>query len=261
MLTNYLFYSEYPVDWPTEANESNGSAESSRETGVFRGSISRSVFRDSNGAVLSGDVSSLSDNAMTNDNRRSNTTCNQPSGQTLGELKIVPTETIQIPTSQHDGELQITSPDVVSRVNSRSNSSESNKIRRIRRSYGMDGAVNSSCAIKQVKQFAVPANSENRAISEHAKKEERRRTACNRERLRMRAMNQAFHNLRSKLPSYYTSRKRLSKIESLRYQYDFESSICLSRFLLKCLSRFLFRTSGRCLLSTEVWWEWLWLIA
>lgn len=61
-------------------------------------------------------------------------------------------------------------------------------------------------------------NSENyfNHATDALKKEERRRSACNRERLRMKAMNQAFNNLRIKLPSHYTNRKRLSKIESLR---------------------------------------------
>lgn len=48
------------------------------------------------------------------------------------------------------------------------------------------------------------------------KKEERRKSACNRERLRMKLMNQAFNDLRIKLPSNLSNRKRLAKIETLR---------------------------------------------
>lgn len=60
------------------------------------------------------------------------------------------------------------------------------------------------------------SNLENFLNQEDQKKEERRRSACNRERLRMKSMNDAFSKLRTKLPNHYTSRKRLSKIDCLR---------------------------------------------
>lgn len=171
MLTNYLFYSsEYPVNWPAEPNELQD---------IDGFAIAESRSKDS----LSRGVFSLSDNVITDTNSKSHKTFNRLAGQTLGELKIAPAGTVQMSTSLHNDKLRIKSPDVVSQVDSKC---ESNKMGEFRRRFGMDG-VRPSGEVKQAKQFSASTN----GFSEHAKKEERRRTACNRERLRMRAMNQA----------------------------------------------------------------------